>query len=244
MTYDDWKTQSPYEGEHEDVDDREDDVVAEWADRIVADSRDRKSWLSARMDYVCSSECSAMLGESRGTLDRAHLVMLKAGLAEPWAGNETTRIGRHMEPFFVEAAKDLLGWKLEPFGYLVRDPVCHYLAATPDFLSHTPWGLALVQTKVTTARAQEDCRPRKDGSPSDATYASGPPIYFVIQQQAELACMALEWSALLVLHAAAGGLKLRAYATRAHHGVIARIRAEAPKVMADANALKAGRLSA
>jgi predicted phage-related endonuclease len=208
--------------------------------RIVADSADRTAWLAARQNYVCSSEVAAMLGESKYQ-DRAALVMLKAGLAEPFTGNETTRHGQYLEEgYFPIAAKREFGWVLEPFGKLVEDAVCPQLAATPDFIMTTPYGRALVQTKSATSQAAEDCKPRRDGTPSEATYANGAPLYYVLQQQAELACTGLEWSSLLVFHAAGGGFKLRSYVTRRHEAVIARIRAEAPKVMAEAECLKAG----
>lgn len=184
----------------------------------------------------------ASRGEDK-TQQRAQLVMLKAGLVEPWKGNESSRIGQLMEEhLFAPMAKELLGWELEPCGQLIEDALCASLAATPDFFVRTPYGLAVVQTKDTTASAQEDCKPRRDGSASEAAYANGPPLYYALQLQAELACTGLEWGALLVLHAANGGKKLRAYATRRHEAVIARLRAEAPKVLADAMTLKAGQI--
>lgn len=181
---------------------------------------------------------------------RGQLVMLKAGLATPFAGNESTRIGQIMErvlfaPLTRELLSDdgfpLLGWTLEPFGMLVEDAECSSLAATPDFLVHTPWGTGVVQTKDTTAQAQEDCKAtRKDGKPSEAAYAQGAPLYYELQLQAELACTGLEWGCLLVLHAAGGGKKLRPYASRRHEGVIARLRSEAVSLMVDVERLRRG----
>jgi hypothetical protein len=110
-------------------------------------------------------------------------------------------------------------------------------------LLRAPWGLTVVQTKDTTAAAQEDCRPRRDGSPSEAAYASGPPLYYTLQVQAELACMGLEWGALLVLHAAQGAKKLRAYPVRRHDGAIKRIRDEAVLTMLDVERLKQGKVA-
>ena len=212
--------------------------------KVVADSRDRDAWLAARQRYVCGSETAAMLEEGRGDNNtRAQLVMAKAGLVEPWAGNETTRHGMYLEhDYFPRAARAEFGWQLEFCGLLIEDPACPQLAATPDYMMETPFGTALVQAKVTTASAQEDVRPRKDGKPSEAVYANGAPLAYQLQIQAELAVTGLQWVALLVLHAAGGALKLRAYCVRRHDGVIARIRAEAPRVMADAMALKAGQI--
>lgn len=214
---------------------------------VVADStKDRAGWLLARQAYVCGSEVAAMLGEGAGDNNtRAQLVMLKAGLAEPWAGNESSETGRDLEEsgFYQLRAKRKWGWNLRPCGLLLRDTVCPQLAATPDFILDTQCGPAVVQAKGSNAQAQEDCKPLKSGAPSTAAYASGPPIYYVLQIQAELACTGLEWGALLVLHAAAGAWKLRAYPVRRHEALIARIRAEAPKVLAEAEALKAGRIA-
>lgn len=260
-SYDDWKLATPPEYD-QDRDEREEvqcDGCGAWLlgaeevdhdcrltgltiGEVVADSAHREAWLAARMNFVCSSECAGMLGESKYQ-DRASLVMAKAGLSDPWLGSETTRHGQYLEEsYFPLAALREFGWKLEPFGLLVRDSVCPQLAATPDFIMTTPYGRALVQTKATTSQAAEDCKPRKNGAPSEAAYANGAPLFYILQQQAELACTGLEWSALLVLHAAGAGFKLRSYVTRRHEAVIARIRAEAPRVMADAMTLKAGQI--
>ena len=209
--------------------------------KVIADSSDRPTWLAARQNYVGSSDVAAMLGESK-YMDRAQLIMLKAGLAEPFQGNETTRHGMYMEPYFIGAARGEFGWVLEPYGLLVEDRECPALAATPDFVARTPWGLALVQTKFVTSQAQEDVKPRRDGKPSEAAFANGAPLYYQLQQQAELACTGLEWNALLVLHAAGAGFKLRSYLTRRHAGVVSRLRAEATRLMADVEALKAGHI--
>lgn len=187
-----------------------------------------------------------MLGEGRGENNtRAQLVMLKAGLALPWEGNETTETGQALEDsgFFQLRARQKWGWQMRPCGLLIEDPVCPQLAATPDFLMDTPWGSAVVQTKGTTSQAQEDTKAKKNGQPSEATYANGIPFYYQLQIQAELAVTGLQWGALLVLHAASGMFKLRSYPVRRHDLVIARLRAEAPKVIAEAEALKAGRIA-
>jgi hypothetical protein len=209
--------------------------------KIVADSRNREAWLAARMRYVCGSEVSAMMDVSRGDYDRAALVMAKAGLSDPWKGNETSRHGQYLEvDYYPRAARGEFGWALEHHGMLVEDSECCALASTPDYTMQTPYGLAVIQAKFTTAQAAEDCKPRKDGSPSEAAYAHGLPIYYALQLQAEMACLGAQMGALLVLHASGGALKLRSYPCMRHEGAIARIREEAPKVLADARALKAG----
>lgn len=212
----------------------------------IVHSSDRETWLATRKRYLCSSEAAAALGENPYT-PRAQLVMEKAGLAEPWTGNEQTLLGRAFEPGFVEAAKEKWGWQLEPMGWLIRDSVSPYLAATPDFVARTPWGKCAVQTKVTCSAAQEDCKPvRRDGTPSTAAYAFGAPVHYQIQQMAELACLGpdWEWSALLVCHGCPPGWKLRSYLARRHEGVIWKIRGEAERFMRDVEALREGRMSA
>lgn len=217
--------------------------------KVIADSADRPTWLAARQNYVCGSEVAQMLCEGYApraedkAQQRGQLVMLKAGLAEPFQGNETTHIGQLMEDhLFVPMALELLGWRLEKCGLLLEDPACSSLASTPDFIVHTPWGMGVVQTKSANAAAQEDCKPRRDGTPSEATYATGAPIYHALQIQAELACTGLEWGALLVLHTSGNSKKLRPYAVRRHDGVVSRLRAEATRLMADVEALKAGHI--
>jgi hypothetical protein len=211
--------------------------------KIVADSRNREAWLAARMNYVCGSEVAAMMDVARSDFDRAALVMAKAGLSEPWKGNETSRHGQYLEvDYYPRAARAELGWLLEHHGMLVEDPECSSLASTPDYTMQTPYGLAVVQAKFTTAQAAEDCKPRKDGSPSEAAYAHGLPLYFALQLQAEMACLGASMGALLVLHASGGALKLRPYPCMRHEGAIAQIRKAAPLVLADAAALKAGKI--
>jgi hypothetical protein len=205
-------------------------------------SSNHEAWLAARRLYLCSSEAAAALGENP-YMQRAQLVMEKAGLSEPWTGNEQTLL----EPGSGEAAKEKWGWQIEPMGWLVRDEVSPYLAATPDFVAYTPWGKCAVQTKVTCSAAQEDCKQtRRDGTPSTAAYAFGAPVHYQLQQMAELACLGpdWEWSALLVCHGCPPGWKLRSYLARRHEGVIRRIRGEAERFMRDVEALREGKLRA
>jgi predicted phage-related endonuclease len=212
--------------------------------KVVCDSRERGRWLAERMLRVCGSEVAAMLGEGKGENNtRAQLVMLKAGLAEPWSGNETSETGRDMEDsgFFALRARRKWGWELQPCGLLTEDPVCSVHAATPDFLLTTPWGTAVVNAKTTTSQAREDVKPRRDGKPSEAAYAHWIPMHIQLQLQSEMAATGTRLSAALVLHASGGEFKLRAYWMPRHEPVIALIRAEAVRLMAEVESLKAGR---
>ena len=224
-------------------------VARELADESITGIRtgissdNREAWLAARKQYVCGSEVAAMLGESPyADATRGSVVMEKAGLADPFVGTEQTKLGNYLEPAVAEFVRREWGWVLIRCGELIRDAESECLAATPDYLVLTPWGIGSVQIKCTVAMAQEDCKPRKDGQPSTAAYANGAPLHHQLQQQAELACLGLEWSTLLVLHAAGPGMKVRAYSTRRHEGVIARIRGEAAALMAEVKALREGQV--
>lgn len=209
---------------------------------ISADQRE--PWLAARREYVCSSEVAAMLGEAPfKDATRGRVLLEKAGLGDPWEGSEQTQLGLDLEPAIARAAARRWGWKLFRCAELIVDSECHALAATPDYLVEGPWGLGCVQVKLTTCQAAEDCKPKKDGSPSTAAYAGGAPLYHQLQQQAELACLGLKWSALLVLHACAPSFKLRAYALQRHDDAIARIRREAVLLMDEVRAVRNGRIA-
>ncbi len=221
--------------------------------KIIADSRDREAWLAARRELFGSSDCADLLRAgyvdkklsdaevaAAGNTAYKLVIMRKAGMAEEFQGNETTEMGKDFEPSFVNMAKRKWGWNMVPFGMLVQDRVCPRLGATPDFIVDSPWGRGLVQTKLTTAQAQEDCKPQKNGDPSTATYANGPPSYYLVQKQAELAVMDLEWNSLLVLHCANGQFKGRLYPVRRHDGVIERIRYEATRAWELVERLKNG----
>lgn len=211
--------------------------------RTGISSDNREAWLAARKQYVCGSEVAAMLVESPyADATRGSVVMEKCGLADPFIGTEQTKLGNYLEPAVAEFATREWGWILIRCGELIADSECPYLAATPDYLVLTPWGVASVQIKCTVAMAQEDCKPRKNGEPSTASYAQGAPLHHQLQQQAELACLGLEWSTLLVLHAAGAGMKVRSYPVRRHEGVIARIRSEAAALMGEVKAVLEGQV--
>jgi hypothetical protein len=210
---------------------------------ISADNRD--AWLAARRQYVCGSEVSAMLGESPyADATRGSVVMAKAGLADPWASSEQAKLGNYLEPAVAAFVSKEWGWRLVRCAELIVDRECAFLSATPDYLMLTPWGVANCQIKTTVAMAQDDCKPRKGGLPSTAAYANGAPLHHQLQQMAELACLGLEWSTLLVLHASGAGMKVRSYPVRRHDGVIARIRAEAAALIGDVKALLDGKVAA
>lgn len=195
-------------------------------------SSDRQAWLAERRRYLTSSDVAAVMGHSKFAT-RGTVVLDKLGLADEWEGSEQTDLGLDLEPAIAAAAKRRWGWDMRHHGELIADAHCPDLAATPDYVMSTPWGMAAVQIKLTTCRAQEDIKPKKGGEPSDAAYANGAPLYHQLQQLAELACLGYEWSTLLVLHACAPSFKLRCYPLRRRENIITMIRAEATKLMTE-----------
>lgn len=212
-------------------------------------------WYAARKELFGSSEVADLL--RAGYIDtklhrteaaqaaayeanRNMVLMRKAGLAEDWPGSETTDVGNDFEPGFIALAKRKWGMVLVPCQELLIDSECPRLGCTPDFYVDTPWGRALVQSKMTTAQAQEDCKAGKNGEPSQATYASGPPLRYCLQKMAEMTVTGFEWNALLVLHCANGAFKGRLYPVRRNEAVVRRIRAEARRAWEEVEALRAG----
>jgi predicted phage-related endonuclease len=216
---------------------------------MLVHSSDRDAWLAARRELITGSDVARLLCEGYAKTEaekagqRGQLIMEKAGLAEEWEGDERTELAGMLEEAVIGIARKRFGWDIRPHGALVVDSVCTRLGATPDSIVKSPWGDATVNVKISSAQPPEDCKPRKDGSPSTAAYANGVPLYYQLQLQAEMAVLGLQHSALLVLHHG-NGLKLRSYYVARHEGVIARIRREVDKVWREIEALREGRLSA
>jgi predicted phage-related endonuclease len=199
---------------------------------------DREKWLEARKGFVTASNAAVVLGKSKYKT-REQLLMEYAGLAYPDfdPSSESTHIGLAMESATMDLARNLWGWPLEDDGWLTPDPAGSPLAATPDCIMHTPWGSAVVNLKVTTAQAMEDCKPLKNGQPSTARFAQGCPIDYALQLQCEMACTGMQWAAILAIHCNVG-FKMRAYPVRRNDIVIAMLRREAVRFMEDLAKLK------
>jgi len=206
----------------------------------VINSQDRTTWLAARMESVGGSEIAAVLGESKYET-REQLAMTKAGLAEPFSGNEATELGNEMEPTIAAIAAKRWGWQLTRDGFYRQDTVCPRLSATPDYTMPTPYGMACVQIKFTSCQPPEMCKPRKDGSPSTAAFAGGPPIAMQLQMQSEMCVTGYEHGALLVLHLVP--MTLRPYFIPRHDAVIRRMRREVALFWDEVEALRAGKVA-
>jgi hypothetical protein len=200
---------------------------------------DRPRWLDARLLYLTASDAAIALEVSRYR-DRQGLLEEKAGLRESsYEHNEQQELGLLLEPTIARVAMARWGWNLVFCGELIVDSACPTLASTPDYLMDTPWGLGVVQVKTTTAKAQEDINPTlKDGSPSTAMFAKGPPLDYVLQVQAEMACVGARLGCLLVGHFCAPGFKVRAYPVLRHDVAVDRIRTASVAFMRDVNRLK------
>lgn len=209
---------------------------------------DRAAWLAARQEAFGASDVSRLLGEgyAKNEAERASqrglVIMEKAGLAEQFEGNETTEMGTLLELPLLDIAAKRLGLTIEPCGIWTLHPEIARLGATPDAFIVTSAGKLPVNVKVTSAAAQEDCKPKKDGTLSGAAYAAGIPLYHAIQLNAEMMVVGAQHAGLLVLHANAG-LKLRLYMQPRHSGLSDRIRAEVERGWVEVEALRAGKLS-
>jgi predicted phage-related endonuclease len=192
----------------------------------VKDSREL--WLERRTHYVTASDVAALLGENKHKT-REKLMLEKRGLLAGFQGNEYTELASEFEEPLFKVARRRYGWALFANGLELHvDKECSRLAATPDAMMATPWGLAVVQTKWSTCQAQKDISPiTKKGKPSEATYLNGPPLNYQLQVQAEMACTGAEHAVLLVMHTCPPkGLTLVPYYVPRHVGAISRIRRE------------------
>jgi hypothetical protein len=218
------------------------------ASEVVHQADNHEAWLAARRELITASDVSRLLGigwaksEDEAKQQRGQLVMEKAGLAEGFAGNETTDIGTELELPLLQIAGKRMGLTIEPCGMLMKHPTIARLGATPDAFIVTRYGKFPVNAKVTSAQPPEQCKPRRDGKPSEATYANGLPLYHRTQALAEAMVCGASHGAMAVLHCA-GGLTLRLYLQPRHEKLEARIEAEVASAWREIETLRAGKLS-
>lgn len=223
--------------------------------KLICSSADRPKWLEARKELFGASEVADLLlcgyvdpklplaeQDAKRLEARSLVCMRKAGLAEDFEGNEHTEFGQDYEACFPLRARRKLGWELQPFGWLVGDELCPRLGATPDFVMDTPWGKALVQTKVSWSAAHEDVKPKRDGSPSDSQFANGCPMRYQLQVITEMMCTGYRLGCVLVDHLSPRGTKLRAYRVDWHEGVANRIRSVANEWWLEVERMKRGEI--
>jgi predicted phage-related endonuclease len=223
----------------------------------VIHQSDRETWLAARNELITASDVASLLGENYAKNDaervqqRSRIIMQKAGLAEGWEGNETTELASELEESVIAIARKRFGIDIRATGVLQRDDVEPRLGATTDsvwqieslLLEEGAW-FCPVNVKVSSCAPPEECKSRKDGTPSQAAFANGVPLYYQLQLQAEMAVTGAHHGCLLVLHHDQANLRLRMYSVPRHDGVIARIRSEVAKAWVEIEALRAGKLAA
>ncbi len=198
----------------------------------ICHQSDREAWLAARKAYCTASEVVVAMGKSKYQT-REELVLSKLGLWQREQMDDESRdLGLMLEDALAALVRKRWGWPLVPFGWLVEDSMCKALAATPDCTMLTPFGPAVVDLKVTSAQAQEQCKPG-----STAKFANGCPEDFALQLQCQMACLGREYKygAVLVLHCA-GGFRMRSYCVRRSESVINEIRGTAQSVVDEVRA--------
>lgn len=215
----------------------------------MAHQSDRDAWKAARQELIGASDVSRLLGvawsktEAEAKQQRGLLILEKAGLSDGFEGNETTDLGNELEGPLLQIAAKRWGLTIEPCGVLMKHPSIERLGATPDSLIVTPFGRYPANTKITTAQPMEACKPRRDGSPSEAAYANGLPLYHRVQALAEAMVCGSSHGFMVVLHCYGGGFTLRLYAQPRHEKLEARIEAEVAKAWAEIETLRDGKLS-
>lgn len=212
-------------------------------------SSNRESWLAARDDMFCASEIARLLceGYAKSEQERANqrsVMITEKALRSRLEPDEHMETANQLESAVLQMA-GAKWWpgQLDLDGWLYQSSELSMFGATPDACimvdgKHS----AVIDLKISASRAQEDCKPKKDGSPSEASYANGCPIYYQIQLQAQMAVTGASEGWLVVLHLQyPPGMKLRRYHVQRHEGVIARIRREVQSAWSDVIAIREGR---
>lgn len=217
----------------------------------IIHSSDRENWLSARDNMFCASEIAHLLCEGYAKTEaekasqRSVCITAKA-LRERFPQEESLQLAGQLEVFALGLARDLWWPTLIMDGWLCQDATLPVLGATPDARVVGEGGttLAVVDCKISSTKAQEDIKPKKDGSPSEASFANGCPIYYAIQLQSQMAVTGAAEGWLVVLHTAyPPGLKFRRYHVPRHEGVIARIRREVHSSWREVESIRTGKVA-
>lgn len=159
----------------------------------------REQWLADRGKGLGASEAAVVLGISPFKT-RYALWAEKCGLIEPddLSKNEAVEFGCRLERPIAEAFAERTGRTVVmwPQFESVVDPERPWMRCTPDATQDDDSsGEGLVQIKTTSAFNASD-------------WAEGPPLYYQVQCQHELAVTGHQWTSLVVL---IGGQRLRYY---------------------------------
>ncbi len=205
---------------------------------------DRSAWLAARQSAFGASDVPRLLCEAPAKSEaeragqRGLIIAEKAGLVDPWAGNESTELGQELELPVLDIARRRFGLDIEECGVWTVNTRYPRLGCTPDAYIRLGGERYPLNVKFTSCQATEDCRPtKKDGKPSTAAFATGLALYYRIQSIAEAMVCGTSHGFMLVMHAA-GGLKLRLYSQPLHEGTAQRIEREILSAWADVEAAK------
>jgi hypothetical protein len=223
----------------------------------IIHSSKREEWLAARDSMFCASEIAQLLceGYAKTEAERAaqrQVCITAKALRERFPQEESMDTASKLEPFVLGMARDLWWPDLPELGasslvldgWLYQDGRLACLGATPDALvvGGGDHPLAVVDCKISATKAQEDIKPKKDGSPSEASFANGCPIYYAIQLQSQMAVTGAQEGWLVVLHHQyPPGLKLRRYHVPRHPLLIERIRREVASSWTEVEAIREGR---
>lgn len=160
-------------------------------------STERYEWLAQRMTGIGASDSPAILGLSPFKSE-FQVWAEKSGEVEPedLSDNEPVEFGIRLERPIAEAYADRTGRSVAmwPQFEIVRDPERKWFCCTPDATQHDDAkGEGLLQIKTTSAY-------------KSAEWSDGPPEYYLVQLQHELAVTGFDWGTLVVL---IGGQRLR-----------------------------------
>lgn len=122
-------------------------------------------------------------------------IRIKAGLeVEPAIPEERVYWGTVLEPIIRTRVSATQGWQIDRVNETILDPTCAYRGCTPDGViapcpgHDTPGILEIKNAKFCPA--------------------AGPPDYYVVQLQWNLACAQMNWGVLAIL---VGGCELRIF---------------------------------
>lgn len=164
---------------------------------IATQEQTREQWLADRLTGIGASESAVVLGLS----PYKSIFQLWAEKTDPdcvdsLEGNEPAEWGLRLESTIGQAFAEKTGRQVEmwPPHSLARHPEIPWLVATPDAVQvPEDRDHGLLQIKTTSAF-------------NTAEWADGPPLFYQVQCQHELAVTGFTWGTLVVL---IGGQKLR-----------------------------------
>jgi uncharacterized protein (DUF2267 family) len=196
----------------------------------------------------CASEIAQLLceGYAKTEAERAaqrQVCITAKALRERFPQEESMDLASRLEPSVLQMAREDWWPELRNDGWLYQDARLSVLGATPDaVIGDHEAPFAVVDCKISATKAQEDIKPKKDGSPSEASFANGCPLHYSLQLQSQMAVTGAREGWLVVLHTQyPPGMRLRRYKVERHPLVIERIRREVGTAWTEVQAIREGR---